>query len=160
MGNWPVHYAGKFKWFHGFFYWRFAKINNHRFLLQNEKIIRREISKIWSFRKSTPLRDGHSLPPSDHLLRFLVESTCEEIPKCANCDRNEKSPMFFCNTCGNWFYVLFCDCIVIGVMGFICQMFASTKEVDDGAWKDWIGKHFMKWVLKLLNSVLSSFYLP
>lgn len=50
--------------------------------------------------KVTPLRDGHSLPPSDHLLRFLVESTCEEFPTCANCDRNEKSPMFFCNTCG------------------------------------------------------------
>jgi len=50
--------------------------------------------------KLTPLRDGHSLPPSDHLLRFLVESTCEEFPRCANCDRDEKSPMFFCNTCG------------------------------------------------------------
>ena len=51
-------------------------------------------------RKLTPLRDGHSLPPSDTLIRFLVESTCEEVPTCANCDRNEKSPMFFCNTCG------------------------------------------------------------
>ena len=56
-------------------------------------------------RKLTPLRDGHSLPPSDHLLRFLVESTCEEFPKCANCDRNEKSPMFFCNTCGKTFRI-------------------------------------------------------
>ena len=32
-----------------------------------------------------------------------MESTCEEIPSCANCDRNEKSPMFFCNTCGKFF---------------------------------------------------------
>ena len=51
-------------------------------------------------RKVTSLRDGHSTPPTDSLLRFLVESSGEEYPQCANCDRNEKSPMFFCNTCG------------------------------------------------------------
>jgi len=50
--------------------------------------------------KVTSLRDGHSLPPTDSLLRFLVESSSDEFPSCANCDRNEKSPMFFCNTCG------------------------------------------------------------
>eukprot|EP00092_Neocalanus_flemingeri_P003832 GFUD01004128.1.p1 GENE.GFUD01004128.1~~GFUD01004128.1.p1 ORF type:complete len:1203 (+),score=265.86 GFUD01004128.1:433-4041(+) len=50
--------------------------------------------------KVTSLRDGHSVPPTDSLLRFLVESSSDEYPSCANCDRNEKSPMFFCNTCG------------------------------------------------------------
>ena len=52
------------------------------------------------FRKITQLRDGHSLPPSDNLIRFIMESTYEDFPSCANCDRNEKSQMFFCNTCG------------------------------------------------------------
>ena len=51
-------------------------------------------------RKITQLRDGHSLPPSDNLIRFIMESTYEDFPSCANCDRNEKSQMFFCNTCG------------------------------------------------------------
>ena len=54
-------------------------------------------------RKVTSLRDGHSNPPTDSLLRFLVESSSDEYPSCANCDRNEKSPMFFCNTCGKKF---------------------------------------------------------
>ena len=54
------------------------------------------------YRKVTSLRDGHSVPPTDSLLRFLVESSSDEYPSCANCDRNEKSPMFFCNTCGKW----------------------------------------------------------
>ena len=54
------------------------------------------------YRKVTSLRDGHSVPPTDSLLRFLVESSSDEFPSCANCDRNEKSPMFFCNTCGKW----------------------------------------------------------
>ena len=62
-------------------------------------------------RKITQLRDGHSLPPSDNLIRFIMESTCEEFPSCANCDRNEKSPMFFCNTCGKFY--IFCHCFMI-----------------------------------------------
>ena len=57
-------------------------------------------AEISLYRKVTSLRDGHSTPPTDSLLRFLVESSCDEYPKCANCDRNEKTPMFFCNTCG------------------------------------------------------------
>ena len=56
-------------------------------------------------RKVTSLRDGHANPPTDSLLRFLVESSSDEFPSCANCDRNEKSPMFFCNTCGKNFVV-------------------------------------------------------
>lgn len=39
-----------------------------------------------------------------------VESSCDEFPSCANCDRNEKSPMFFCNTCGE-----------SGVTGDVCE---------------------------------------
>ncbi|KAK8744608.1 hypothetical protein OTU49_017391 [Cherax quadricarinatus] len=31
---------------------------------------------------------------------FLVESSCEERPQCANCDKTNQSAMFFCNTCG------------------------------------------------------------
>ena len=62
-------------------------------------------------RKITQLRDGHSLPPSDNLIRFIMESTCEEFPSCANCDRNEKSPMFFCNTCGKFY--IFCQSFMI-----------------------------------------------
>ena len=70
-------------------------------------------------RKVTSLREGHTVPPTDSLLRFLVgfiegsachlthvchqvESSSDEFPSCANCDRNEKTPMFFCNTCGQF----------------------------------------------------------
>jgi len=60
-------------------------------------------------RKVTSLRDGHSVPPTDSLLRFLVESSSDEYPSCANCDRNEKSPMFFCNTCVCWSSPRQCD---------------------------------------------------
>jgi len=59
--------------------------------------------------KVTSLRDGHSVPPTDSLLRFLVESSSDEYPSCANCDRNEKSPMFFCNTCVCWSSPRQCD---------------------------------------------------
>ena len=61
---------------------------------------KRFLTQFSCFRKVTSLRDGHSEPPTDSLLRFLVESSSDEYPSCANCDRNEKSPMFFCNTCG------------------------------------------------------------
>ncbi|VDI37713.1 Hypothetical predicted protein [Mytilus galloprovincialis] len=47
---------------------------------------------------STQIKDGEDLPPSDRLMKFLVESTGEEKEKCANCD-NEFEQMFFCNTC-------------------------------------------------------------
>ncbi|XP_063409969.1 RING finger protein 207-like isoform X2 [Mytilus trossulus] len=48
---------------------------------------------------STHIKDGEDLPPSDRLMKFLVESTGdEEKEKCANCD-NEFEQMFFCNTC-------------------------------------------------------------
>ena len=33
-----------------------------------------------------------------------VESSSDEFPSCANCDRNEKTPMFFCNTCGQFWH--------------------------------------------------------
>lgn len=47
----------------------------------------------------TILKEGACVPPSDPLLKFLVESsTEEERAECANCDSN-KVHMFFCNTC-------------------------------------------------------------
>ncbi|KAK3870734.1 hypothetical protein Pcinc_024067 [Petrolisthes cinctipes] len=50
--------------------------------------------------KVTALKDGQ-LPPRDALMVFLVESSCEERPTCANCDKSiSQSAMFFCNTCG------------------------------------------------------------
>ena len=50
-------------------------------------------------RKVTSLKEGQ-LPPRDNLMAFLVESSCEERPQCANCDKTNQSAMFFCNTCG------------------------------------------------------------
>ncbi|CAI9743217.1 finger 207 [Octopus vulgaris] len=48
---------------------------------------------------TTILKEGHILPPSDVLLKFLVESSSEEERvECANCD-SHKGHMFFCNTC-------------------------------------------------------------
>ncbi|XP_064111901.1 RING finger protein 207-like isoform X1 [Macrobrachium nipponense] len=49
--------------------------------------------------KVTGLKDGQ-FPPRDNLMVFLVESSCEERPQCANCDKSNQSAMFFCNTCG------------------------------------------------------------
>ncbi|XP_064610382.1 RING finger protein 207-like [Liolophura sinensis] len=44
------------------------------------------------------LKEDQSLPPSDSLLKFLIESSTEEKALCANCD-NANGHMFFCNTC-------------------------------------------------------------
>ncbi|KAH9523105.1 hypothetical protein Btru_065815 [Bulinus truncatus] len=44
------------------------------------------------------LKDGALLPPSDLLLKFMVESSTEEQALCANCD-SATAQMFFCNTC-------------------------------------------------------------
>uniref|UniRef100_A0A2C9LLC5 RING finger protein 207 n=1 Tax=Biomphalaria glabrata TaxID=6526 RepID=A0A2C9LLC5_BIOGL len=44
------------------------------------------------------LKDGAALPPSDLLLKFMVESSTEEQALCANCD-TAAVQMFFCNTC-------------------------------------------------------------
>ncbi|XP_005094247.1 RING finger protein 207 [Aplysia californica] len=44
------------------------------------------------------LKEGAVLPPSDLLLKFMVESTTEEKAQCANCDSTSLQ-MFFCNTC-------------------------------------------------------------
>ncbi|XP_012277774.1 RING finger protein 207 isoform X2 [Orussus abietinus] len=48
----------------------------------------------------TQLKDGSQLPPSDQLMRQLVEIANSENPPCANCDKRDKSTMFFCTTCG------------------------------------------------------------
>ncbi|XP_054004193.1 RING finger protein 207-like isoform X2 [Hylaeus anthracinus] len=50
--------------------------------------------------QQTQLKDGTQLPPSDQLIRQLVELANSENPPCANCDKRDKSTMFFCTTCG------------------------------------------------------------
>ncbi|XP_076390958.1 RING finger protein 207 isoform X2 [Megachile rotundata] len=50
--------------------------------------------------QQTQLKDGAQLPPPDHLMRQLVELANSENPPCANCDKRDKSTMFFCTTCG------------------------------------------------------------
>ncbi|XP_040577864.1 uncharacterized protein [Lepeophtheirus salmonis] len=39
-------------------------------------------------------------PRVDNLLKTLIQSVCKNMSTCANCDQMAKSPMFFCNTCG------------------------------------------------------------
>nr|XP_034191992.1 RING finger protein 207-like isoform X5 [Osmia lignaria] len=53
-----------------------------------------------SLGQQTQLKDGAQLPPADHLIRQLVELANSENPPCANCDKRDKSTMFFCTTCG------------------------------------------------------------
>ncbi|XP_011862094.1 PREDICTED: RING finger protein 207-like isoform X2 [Vollenhovia emeryi] len=50
--------------------------------------------------QQTQLKDGAQLPPSDQLIRQLVELANSENPPCANCDKRDKTTMFFCTTCG------------------------------------------------------------
>ncbi|XP_012526543.1 RING finger protein 207 isoform X3 [Monomorium pharaonis] len=50
--------------------------------------------------QQTQLKDGTQLPPADQLIRQLVELANSENPPCANCDKRDKSTMFFCTTCG------------------------------------------------------------
>lgn len=54
-------------------------------------------------RQQTQLKDGAQLPPPDQLIRQLVELANSENPPCANCDKRDKSTMFFCTTCGMFF---------------------------------------------------------
>ncbi|XP_046617695.1 RING finger protein 207-like [Neodiprion virginianus] len=48
----------------------------------------------------TQLKEGAQLPPPDYLMRQLVELANSENPPCANCDKRDKTTMFFCTTCG------------------------------------------------------------
>ncbi|XP_032669203.1 RING finger protein 207-like isoform X2 [Odontomachus brunneus] len=50
--------------------------------------------------QQTQLKEGAQLPPPDQLMRQLVELANSENPPCANCDKRDKSTMFFCTTCG------------------------------------------------------------
>ncbi|XP_050592693.1 RING finger protein 207-like isoform X3 [Bombus affinis] len=50
--------------------------------------------------QQTQLKDGAQQPPPDQLIRQLVELANSENPPCANCDKRDKSTMFFCTTCG------------------------------------------------------------
>ena len=54
--------------------------------------------------KRTRIREESSLPAKDELVTFLMRSSQENdvAPKCSNCDRNERSQIFFCNTCGRF----------------------------------------------------------
>lgn len=53
------------------------------------------------------MKEGSTHPPPDYLVHFVVESSNDEKPVCANCDKGDRSPMFFCDTCGT--YCLFCQ---------------------------------------------------
>ncbi|XP_018917583.1 RING finger protein 207 isoform X2 [Bemisia tabaci] len=50
--------------------------------------------------QSTALKDHAILPPHDILMRNLVELANSENPPCANCDKRDKTSMYFCITCG------------------------------------------------------------
>ncbi|KAG8233609.1 hypothetical protein J437_LFUL001020 [Ladona fulva] len=49
--------------------------------------------------QQTVLKDGTNVPPPDTLIRQLVELSDAENPPCANCDKRNKTAMYFCNTC-------------------------------------------------------------
>lgn len=53
-------------------------------------------------RQQTQLKEGAQIPPPDQLMRQLVELANSENPPCANCDKRDKSTMFFCTTCGTF----------------------------------------------------------
>ncbi|XP_014214264.1 RING finger protein 207-like [Copidosoma floridanum] len=48
----------------------------------------------------TQLKEGAHQPPCDQLMRQLVEFANCENPPCANCDKRDKTTMYFCTTCG------------------------------------------------------------
>nr|CAD7574367.1 unnamed protein product [Timema californicum] len=50
--------------------------------------------------QQTMLRDGTTLPPADLLMRQLIDLANAENPPCANCDKRDKTSMYFCSTCG------------------------------------------------------------
>lgn len=65
-----------------------------------------ELSMFFFNRKVTALKDS-SGPPPDLLLRFLLHSTTDIQPPCANCDNKTRVPMYYCNTCGKSIPVYF-----------------------------------------------------
>lgn len=86
-----------------------------QYLFSTLKISLASLLKLWNFqlysvstnlkyvdahRQHTQLKDGAQLPPPDQLIRQLVELANSENPPCANCDKRDKSTMFFCTTCG------------------------------------------------------------
>ncbi len=58
--------------------------------------------------------------------RFLVANSSRDLPSCANCDRNEKTAMFFCNTCGKTFISCCCCCAVYSRMPRSIPFFSLT----------------------------------
>ncbi|XP_072382333.1 RING finger protein 207-like isoform X1 [Diabrotica undecimpunctata] len=51
-------------------------------------------------RQPTTLKDGSTLPPPDSLMRQLIDIANSENPPCSNCDKRDRSNMYYCNTCG------------------------------------------------------------
>ncbi|CAH0549196.1 unnamed protein product [Brassicogethes aeneus] len=51
-------------------------------------------------RQPTLLKDGSTLPPPDALMRQLIDIANSENPPCSNCDKRDRSNMYYCNTCG------------------------------------------------------------
>lgn len=51
-------------------------------------------------RQVTQLKEGTQMPPVDQLIRQLMDIANSENPACANCDKRDKTTMFFCVTCG------------------------------------------------------------
>ncbi|XP_057654529.1 RING finger protein 207-like isoform X1 [Diorhabda carinulata] len=51
-------------------------------------------------RQATMLKDGSTLPPPDLLMRQLIDIANSENPPCSNCDKRDRSNMYYCNTCG------------------------------------------------------------
>lgn len=52
------------------------------------------------FRQPTMLKEGSALPAPDALMRQLIEIANSENPPCSNCDKRDRSNMYYCNTCG------------------------------------------------------------
>ena len=90
-----VHYKA-------FFILTMWKINWTHFHLRFHFAYTNELNLFFFFRTQTHIRDETSLPSRDELVYFLLQSSNSDFPKCANCDRNEKNPMFYCTTCGKW----------------------------------------------------------
>nr|CAD7411080.1 unnamed protein product [Timema cristinae] len=78
--------------------------------------------------QQTMLRDGTTLPPADLLMRQLIDLANSENPPCANCDKRDKTSMYFCSTCG-----MRGD---EGKQNGVCLTLATQKRAPSGSqWK-------------------------
>jgi hypothetical protein len=65
----------------------------------SNKRVKSDTKLNFSCRKLTALKES-SGPPTDHLLRFLLHTSSDVHPTCANCDNKNRVAMYYCNTCG------------------------------------------------------------